>query len=207
MERIDNNLDRFGMGKGAIYGDWYRNEFKPVYNEYLPVYADWLDIMKRTPYVSTILSGIEKRLRPLTRELYWMIKGNRLITSADLIAMDLPHRSNGEYRKSAVATLPPAFNITPLESNRLLIHYYSEYSGDGRGKPKGQHGAEIGYTAGDEVVTDADSLEKSLISTSSPYTMAFTSREQGKTVNIALRWENTRGEKGPWSKVMSLVIP
>ncbi|MDR2362267.1 MAG: hypothetical protein LBD91_06005 [Prevotellaceae bacterium] len=29
----------------------------------------------------------------------------------------------------------------------------------------------------------------------------------GKTVYFALRWENTRGEKGPWSDIMSATVP
>jgi hypothetical protein len=31
--------------------------------------------------------------------------------------------------------------------------------------------------------------------------------QRGKTVYFALRWENTRGEKGPWSEIMSAIIP
>jgi hypothetical protein len=31
--------------------------------------------------------------------------------------------------------------------------------------------------------------------------------DRGKKLYFALRWENTRGEKGPWSEIHSTIIP
>jgi hypothetical protein len=35
----------------------------------------------------------------------------------------------------------------------------------------------------------------------------FENDQRGKTVYFALRWENTRGEKGPWSAIQIAIIP
>jgi hypothetical protein len=47
----------------------------------------------------------------------------------------------------------------------------------------------------------------SVFSTRSPYVFTFDENMRGKTVYFCLRWENTRGQKGPWSAIYSAIIP
>lgn len=48
---------------------------------------------------------------------------------------------------------------------------------------------------------------KPLLKNSPAHTLTFDENQRGKTVYFALRWENTRGEKGPWSQIVSSIIP
>jgi hypothetical protein len=50
-------------------------------------------------------------------------------------------------------------------------------------------------------------LTHSAFDTHTPLTLEFEEEERGKILWYAVRWENTRGEKGPWSEIMSVVIP
>jgi hypothetical protein len=59
----------------------------------------------------------------------------------------------------------------------------------------------------DVPILDADELVHSSFDTHTPFKLKFNGHERGKTVYFALRWENTRGEKGPWSAVISAIIP
>ncbi|MDR1865854.1 MAG: hypothetical protein LBR08_09835 [Bacteroidales bacterium] len=43
--------------------------------------------------------------------------------------------------------------------------------------------------------------------TRSPCTFRFDLSDAGKRCYFCLRWENTRGEKGPWSEIISAVVP
>jgi hypothetical protein len=43
--------------------------------------------------------------------------------------------------------------------------------------------------------------------TRTPFTLEFSGHERGKTVYFALRWENTRGEKGHWSPIQNAIVP
>jgi hypothetical protein len=43
--------------------------------------------------------------------------------------------------------------------------------------------------------------------TNSPLDIEFTEEDRGKVVWFAVRWENTRGEKGPWSEIYFAIIP
>jgi hypothetical protein len=38
-------------------------------------------------------------------------------------------------------------------------------------------------------------------------TLEFEEEARGKTVWFCLRWENTRGEKGPWSEFLNAIVP
>ncbi|MDR1335925.1 MAG: hypothetical protein LBK22_04930, partial [Tannerella sp.] len=69
------------------------------------------------------------------------------------------------------------------------------------------HGFEIGYLiggAGQTVVPEM--FTHSLFDTASPAKIHFPPEAIGQTLYIAFRWENTRGEKGPWSEVYQIVI-
>ena len=40
-----------------------------------------------------------------------------------------------------------------------------------------------------------------------PYALEFAEAERGKTVYVALSWQNGRGNIGQWSEIQSAVIP
>jgi hypothetical protein len=195
------------MGPESRYGDWYKLKFLPVYNEYVTAFSDYIDVDKRTPTVTDRLKRLEKELRPLTRTLYASLRGNILVLDEDYDAMGLPKKSDGERHPAPIATLPPAFTVTPLESNRLMVTFYPEGKRSKRGKPEGQHGAEVKWEYVDGVERTADEFGNSKFDTASPYVLEFTSKDAGKEIEMALRWENSRGEKGPWSHIYRVTIP
>jgi hypothetical protein len=74
-------------------------------------------------------------------------------------------------------------------------------------KPAGVHGCEIRWAILDEHPTANGDLTCSEFCTRSSYVFAFDEAQRSKTVYFCLRWENTRGEKGPWSEIIHAVIP
>jgi hypothetical protein len=52
-----------------------------------------------------------------------------------------------------------------------------------------------------------EDLRHSAFDTHTPLTLSFESDQRGKTLYFALRWENTRGEKGKYSPIASAIIP
>ena len=59
----------------------------------------------------------------------------------------------------------------------------------------------------DEPPKDLHDLNRQSVASRTPYTLSFTEAERGKTVYIALAWQNNRGNIGPWSEIQSAVIP
>ncbi|MDR1344152.1 MAG: hypothetical protein LBJ39_02245 [Tannerellaceae bacterium] len=208
VTNVDANLKRYGMGDESKFGDWYRGTFKSTYDEdYMPAYTLWYDEQTRTPHVTRKLKNIEKEMKPLTRALYAMLKGNILVRDEDLEVMRLPVRSDHKPHPAPVADMPPSFYVEVLNGNRLRIYYYPDGSTRKKGKPKGQHGVEIKWDFYDETVESPEAFAHSLFDTASPYTLSFDAADHGRKISIAMRWENTRGEKGPWSVMQAAYVP
>jgi hypothetical protein len=90
---------------------------------------------------------------------------------------------------------------------RLGLHYKDSDSLKSQAKPSGVHGAEIRWAILEAPPTTTDDLIHSEFSTRTPHTFIFEENQRGRTVWFRLRWENTRGEKGPWSELYSAIIP
>jgi hypothetical protein len=198
----------FGMGQDTPLGKWYDDEFTPQgYIPFTEAYADWVDLARRTPVAIARIRSVEKTSDPLFRQLYRALRNNPRVTNADLEAMGLPLHLPRHYRPAPVADTVPQFGIVPLTGCRIQINYYPQGTSRKRGKPKGQHGAEIRWAFSEEPVNDAEQLTNSVFSTASPAILAFTGHDSGRVLYVALRWENTRGEKGPWSNIASIFVP
>jgi hypothetical protein len=124
----------------------------------------------------------------------------------DRKAMGLPIHKSGRT-PAPVATDAPDVDVDTSTIGRLNILFFEKGSKHKKAKPAGQHGVEIAWIQRDTPPTRWDELLHSNIDTNSPFTLVFENDLRGKTVYFALRWENTRGEKGPWSEIQNTIIP
>ena len=75
-----------------------------------------------------------------------------------------------------------------------------------RGKPAGVHGCEIRWAIRDSAPTHTEDLSHSAFTTKSVYTFEFDENQRGQRLYVRGRWENNRGEKGPWSEIVNATI-
>jgi hypothetical protein len=120
--------------------------------------------------------------------------------------LGLPVHKTG-HTPAPVATEAPDLEVDISTIGRLIIHFFMRGGHHKKGKPAGQHGAEVGWMISNTPPARWEDLTHSAIDTNSPFTLSFENDQRGKTVYFALRWENTRGEKGPWSEIESAIIP
>jgi hypothetical protein len=52
-----------------------------------------------------------------------------------------------------------------------------------------------------------DELVRKESSSKSPLTLTFREEDRGKTVYMAARWKTARQKEGPWSAIISAIIP
>jgi hypothetical protein len=147
--------------------------------------------------------SLGKSLRQSIKEY---LTNNHLLTDADRDNLGLPVYKT-THTPAPVADTAPDVEVDTSILARLIIHFFAAGGKHKKAKPAGQHGAEIGWMISDTPPARWDDLTHSAIDTSSPFTLSFEHDQRGKTVYFALRWENTRGEKGPWSDIMSAIIP
>jgi hypothetical protein len=146
---------------------------------------------------------LKKSVRQFVKEY---LEYNSVISDTEREQMGLPvHKTT--RTPSPIAKDAPDSDVDTSVLGRVTIHFFEQGSNHKKGKPDGQHGAEICWIVSDVPLTKWSDLTHSAIDTNSPFTLEFENDQRGKTVYFALRWENTRGEKGPWSNIQNAIIP
>ena len=202
------NRERMDFGTTTRNGKYFVEVFLPEVAAYLPVYTAWEDPAERTRVKQLALEKAEEALRPRVRYLYMnCLKNSVAVTDTDLAAMSLPVPS-GERHHSPVAKRAPGFRFEQLDGHRVEVDFFDIESDSKRGKPAGQHGIEFKLGVFDDnLPASPEELTESVFDTNPPYVFEGTARQQGKFLKLFGRWENTRGEKGPWSELFIVVIP
>jgi hypothetical protein len=100
----------------------------------------------------------------------------------------------------------PELDIDVLDFRRLKVLFH-DMGSKSNAKPYGVNGAVIVYAVLDAPPADVSALTRSVLATRTPHILEFTEEERGKTVYVAICWQNEKGEKGPWSEIESAIVP
>ncbi|MDR3132461.1 MAG: hypothetical protein LBU42_00345 [Prevotellaceae bacterium] len=204
------NRARMGLAPDSPQGIWFDTVFTPAFNNYGSAYVAWSNPHERTDIIITKLEEAEAVLKPLYRILYTgTLKNSPVVTDDDLQSMGLPKRPSSSRTPSPVATTSPASHVDTGTQRRVIIYFSDQHSNEetAKAKPPGQHGAEIRWAVLDIAPVDISALTHSSFDTRSPFTLDFEGHDRGKHFYYSLCWENTRGEKGPYSPIVEVVIP
>ena len=128
------------------------------------------------------------------------------VTDADLIAMGIPPIDNIRTTHKTV-TEKVDFVITISGIRHLVVDFWQQGVEHSKAKPRGYDGAVLVWNISDERPPEAEQFQHHTMASRRPFTIEFTDEERGKTVWIALAWQNERGIRGPWSEFKSAVIP
>jgi hypothetical protein len=201
------NRDRMGFASTTLQGEWLDTVFEPTFQTYDRAFSDWKNPAERTPVRTTLLEKAEKTFKVTFRELYTgFLKNSPLVGDDDLKEMGLPKRHSGGDKPAPVPATYVEATVTPVGPAVFDIHFRDKDS-DRKAKPAGVHGAEVVWAILDTPPANWEELTHSSFDTHTPLRMTFENDQRGKTVYFALRWENTRGEKGPWNEIQSVIIP
>ncbi|MDR0699041.1 MAG: hypothetical protein LBG28_07480 [Tannerella sp.] len=194
------NLSRFGISSSVISPlTSLRDDFMTKYNVAIePSTRTKATVLAKNNAMNALKNG----LRAFIREY---LSFNHLVTDVDKDNLGLPIRKTS-HTPIPIPTTYPWFMVDSSIIRVLIIHFrdiLSEY----RAKSFGVHGAEIKWGFSDTLIINPDDLPHSSFDTRSPFRLEFKGEERGKTVWFCLWWENTRGEKGPWSEIVSAIVP
>jgi hypothetical protein len=128
---------------------------------------------------------------------------NPLVTDPDKERLGLHVHSSSRHPVPPPTTPPVVVKVDTSASQRHIIHFGKD--GGGMAKPDGVHGCEMYMKKGEPPTSDAE-LTFVGTDTRSPFTVDFDIADLGQTVHYKLRWVNTRGQHGPWSKQVSAVV-
>ena len=202
-----SNRDLIGLGTGSPLGFWIDEIFYPKYSNFRDTYVAWENEATRTQINIANLNDAKKTFIPVYRRLYsHFIKPNELVTNAILEEMGFPKRNDSKPSPNPPPTTHVGVKIVLPGPAEVVIHFY-DLESKRKGKPKGVHGAEMKWGLFDTPPIDWDALPNSSFDTNSPLKLQFECHNRGKMLYYALRWQNTRGEKGPWNEIQNIAIP
>ena len=185
--------------------DWLTKVLTPAKNKWDSAWAACQNPATRTPLITFEKNEARKVYEPLLRTLVRNLEYNTKITDEERREMGIVARSTSRT-PIAVPTTYPDFTVDTATIRRLTINFRDRNS-ERRAKPAGVSGAVIRWALLDKVPTEVAELTQLALDTASPYTMEFAEADRGRRVYICLAWQNTRGERGPWSEIATAIVP
>ena len=142
---------------------------------------------------------------PLLRILVGNLEYNTKVTDEERKEMGITGRST---RRTPVLppTTYPDFTVDTGTIRRLTINFRNHNSKN-KAKPAGVSGAVIRWAMLDAAPEGLEALINSELDTATPFTLDFVDNQRGKRVYFCLAWQNTKGEKGPWSEIGVAIVP
>jgi hypothetical protein len=207
--QTDPQRTRMGFGDNTLQKKWFEDVFKPPFAAFGHVLADWRDPSTRTKALSAALMDARRNFVTVYRELYrgWL-KNNPLVTDEDLVLMGLPKRNAGGRKPPPVPETWPVAIANTATTRRVVVAYRDSSLPHRKAKPAGVHGAEIRWMVADAPQSvRLEDLVYVTFDTRTPFILDFHEEERGKRLYFALRWENSRGVKGPFSPIQNANIP
>jgi len=199
IDYLEPNADRFGIDPMLVIelkGDI--GDYVIAFNKANSAEASSADRLFRHEQAvaveATVRGFVNKHLRY-----------NENVTNEDRLSLGL---TVPDYKPAPIpppASYPEA--LFRLLGERRIAVGFRDFGSLLRGKPEGVAGCEIRSLISDTWPASIDDMLASVFSTRSPCIFTFDESQRGKTVYFCLRWENARGQKGPWSTIYSVIIP
>jgi hypothetical protein len=193
--KIDYSLVSEVAGKFAEMQAAYNIYSKP--ETHSPMYHGAM-IKKKKIFVSAV------------RQLAQFLAHNPYLELQDFDGLGINKPGSGAHPRHPRAKTSPKMRFEIGEEHGwIYVHFRDEMSDGSKAKPFGMQGAEIRWMVcrpGEEPKS-VEELINSAFATRTPYLFELADRQSGLILCIALRWENTRGEKGPWSHIETVIIP
>jgi hypothetical protein len=145
-------------------------------------------------------------LEKLARPAIQTIQNHAGVTDEmrQLMGLPIPDRIR---TRAAVPTTRPVLRVETREHLQHVLHWRDEATPKSKAKPKGVRGAQVRVHIGPNPPAELEEFTWVALDSGTPYLQVHAAGDAGKMAYYALRWENTRGETGPWSDVVSATIP
>jgi len=146
--------------------------------------------------------NLEKVIRGLAKKIH----GTPGMTNAVRAEAGLPAR-DGSRTSVGAPTTRPLGRVEQKGHFTLVIHFVDEATPQRLAKPDGVQGCQIFSFVGDAAPVDPAGYGFVALDTRTPYTDEHPAADAGKAVHYLLRWQNAKGETGPWSDALAAKIP
>jgi hypothetical protein len=149
-------------------------------------------------------------LKALKKGVQDMVNGhinyNTAVTADDRVALGLyVYKPNKSPVPTPVTTV--VLRIAAGLVRELLVYFTDSATPESRKKPYGVEAVELVCGVLDSPPSGVEDLPRTVTASKSPVTLTFREEDRGKTVYLAGRWKTGRQKAGPWSGIVSAIIP
>ena len=103
-------------------------------------------------------------------------------------------------------TTAPIGRVETTNIREHTVHFADSTTPTSKAKPAGVRGCQIWLKIGTTPPASQSEMHYEATDTKTPQDVHFEVSDVGKTAYYWLRWENTKGETGPWSAMVSATI-
>ena len=180
-----------------------QDEMSAMYAAWYSAYA--VTIKPHTFQETREKNRAKKDAEKLVREFVNRFLRYRPVTDADRDNMGIPNRDTIRTPGN-LPTEIVAFSFI-IKAIRQIDVPFKVLGAANKAKPKGYDGAVVIWDVLDKPPARPEELSRHKLESRTPYTIKFDETERGKTVYVALAWQNGKGQVGPWSEIQSTVVP
>jgi hypothetical protein len=175
----------------AALEDW-RVNYAPTLEPHTPAAGTAKNDARKPP---------ERVIRPFVRRFLQF----EPVTNADRVNMRLP--LHDIIRTDHKVVEEEVEFVLIIRGIRVVHVDFWILGADHKAKPHGYDGAVLVWDVLDAPPADIHALDRHTMASRTPHTIEFPEEERGKTVYVALAWQNERGIIGRWSDIKSAVVP
>jgi hypothetical protein len=187
------------MAARINFPDTVLQELRTLFSDFSQKYLVSKDPATRTKVSVKAKDLARKELEKKTRlSVNEFLAYNHLVANGDRISLGL-HIRDYKSTPSPVADKAPIIKIETPSPAVVELHIITP-------KPHGQHSGEFIWAILDKRPVNWSELTHSSFCTHSPLRLSFEGENRGKTLYFAVRWVNTRLEKGNLSEIQSVII-
>jgi hypothetical protein len=128
------------------------------------------------------------------------------VTDEDRTAMRIHNRDPNYSAIGTPATRPVITDIRPIGGFQVELRFQDEATPSSSAVPYGDNGCLLNFAWGAERITAYAALTQSKLMTRSPWTLALPPEAEAAYLSCAPRWQNEKGELGPWGEIQTVVI-
>lgn len=149
--------------------------------------------------------GARAAMLEIVRPYAVRVRDNLGVSNADKAALRLTIMDQTKTPVPPPVTLP-LLNVLAATRGAHLLRYSDSAAPDRRGKPAGAVGLQLFVAVAGGSVNDPTIAAFRSLVTRQPYAVSYVSADNGKIATYFARWQNSKGQVGPWSNALAFTI-
>jgi hypothetical protein len=174
------------------------DEYKVLYDKCQTPAHTTVDVRQKNEQKIVLKSTVRDFVR-------FHLQNNEVVTDTNRDQLGIP-----VYDRTKTPVPPPSgrpvLEAIATNNRQITVKIVDQATGK-KSKDPGVQGAKILSEIRDTPPVDAEDLHNALFTKRSSMVYNFEESDRGKQVYFVACWENAKGERGPWSDIVSAIVP